>query len=184
MHRMKAAWLLVIPTLVLMATGCRQQETPPPEEEEPAEERAANPDVRHAQALWTEIQDYAAWPVPEGFEGWQKGKSPHGAVLRYSVNAAAREDLTKDGAVIVKANYSEESDDALMALTVMQKRAGYDPETGNWFYVKYAPDGSVMTNPEGKPLAGLVGKGGDAGCVPCHAAAGDDDYLFMNDPAP
>lgn len=58
---------------------------------------------------------------------------------------------------------------------------GYDPETENWFYVKYSPEGKVISNPKGKNLAGLVGRGGTKGCMPCHGAAGGDDYLFMND---
>jgi hypothetical protein len=150
-----------------------------PEEEAPAEEPSA--DVQHAQALWEEMEDYEKWPVPEGFAGWKEGKSPHGAILRYYVNPAAQEDLTQDGAIIIKENYAEESEDALKSVTVMEKRAGYDPETGDWFYVKYSPKGKVMTNPAGAELAGLVGKGGDMGCIPCHSAAGGDDYLFMND---
>ncbi len=195
----RSLYLLPALVLLLIAAGCGEQK---PEEEEGTKgqngekngaaeqngekdngEQAKEPsaDVKHARALWAEIKEYSDWTQPEGFEGWNEGKSPHGAVLRYYVNAVAEGDLTKDGAVIVKENYSEQSEDALKSVTVMQKRQGYDPETGNWFYVKYAPDGTVLSNPKGKKLAGLVGKGADKGCVPCHAAAAGDDYLFMND---
>jgi hypothetical protein len=197
-YLVRTSYLLPLAALLVVAAGCAEPddegaaeptpaETTPPETapEEATPEEAAGPeagaDVQHARALWTEIKGYADWPVPEGFTGWQEGKSPHGAVLKYYVNQAAQGDLTADGAVIVKENYSEQSDDALKSVTVMEKRAGYDPETGNWFYVKYAPDGTVAENPKGMPLAGLVGKGGEKGCVPCHAAAAGDDYLFMND---
>ncbi len=167
-------WLMPILLILTIAAGC-DNKTPE------AAGNAGNQDLQHAQQLWTQIENYTAWTAPEGFEGFQDGKSPHGSVLRYYINDIAQADLTQDGAVIVKENYSEQSDEALMSVTVMQKRAGYDPETENWFYVKYAPDGTVMTNEQGAALAGRVGKGKAKGCVPCHASAGGDDYLFMND---
>lgn len=191
--RSHARWNLLLGlALVLLAAGCGQQKTDQGNDAaEPAEGHEAaktpddadrtNADVAHAQELWQAIKDYKTWTEPEGFQGWQEGRSPHGAILRYYVNDVARQDLEADGAVIVKENYSEESEDALESLTIMEKREGYDPETRNWFYVKYSPDGSVMENPQGMKLAGLVGKGKDAGCIACHAMAGGDDYLFMND---
>lgn len=174
---------LLVAALVLFAVSCGETGKEEPQTQMQSSESAgkANEDVQHAKALWTEIKNYSTWTVPEGFSGWQEGKSPHGAVLRYFVNDIAAGGLTKDGAVIIKENYSEESEDALKSVTVMEKRQGYDPETQNWFYVKYSPDGKVMKNPQGVELAGLVGKGKGQGCVPCHAAAGGDDYLFMND---
>ena len=188
----------IVPAIALIFVGCEQQEQQPaPEQEEDmgmvmepegteqseqaGQEAEANEDVQHARALWSEIENYSSWTVPEGFEGWQEGQSPHGAILKYFINQTAEQDLTDDGSVIVKENYSSESDDALKSVTVMEKRAGYDPETKNWFYVKYSPEGEVMQNPEGAYLAGLVGKGKAKGCIACHAAAGGDDYLFMND---
>lgn len=191
--RSHARWNLLFGlALVLLVASCGRQES---DQDDDAAEPAAgqeageapdgaggvNEDVAHAQELWQEIRDYETWTEPEGFQGWQEGTSPHGAILRYYVNNVARRNVDADGAVIVKANYSEESEDALESLTIMEKREGYDPETGNWFYVKYSPQGSVMENPQGMKLAGLVGKGMDAGCIACHAKAGGDDYLFMND---
>ena len=136
--------------------------------------------VAHADQLWQRIRNYDQWEAPEGFTGWQPGNSPHGSVLRYYVDALAADDPTADGAIIVKENYSSEAEDALLSVTVMEKREGYDPETGDWFYVKYSPDGEVVRTPTGNALAGLVGKGQADGCIPCHANAGDD-YLFMTD---
>ena len=54
----------------------------------------------------------------------------------------------------------------LAAITVMYKKAGYNPQVGDWFWVKYGPDGSVKK--EGK-----VG-----GCINCHGAGADNDYLL------
>ncbi len=181
MRNLATTAAMLLAAMLLAAPGCGEQEPEPPADGAPDDQAKARADVEHARELWGEIADYATWTEPEGFEGWQDGKSPHGSILRYYVNDVAKADLTADGAVIVKENYSEESDDALMSVTVMEKRDGYDPETGDWFYVKYSPDGEVMENPDGKKLAGLVGKGGSKGCIPCHAAADGDDYLFMND---
>ena len=47
--------------------------------------------------------------------------------------------------------------------------------------MKYKPEGTVDKNPAGMALAGRVGKSMDAGCIPCHKGAMDDDYVFMND---
>jgi hypothetical protein len=172
-----ARWLavvLVVGSLLVFGVGCG-------EEEEAGTAQEVNEDVQHARGLWTQIEGYAEWTQPEDFQGWQEGQSPHGAILKYYVNGTAEQSLTDDGAVIVKENYSEQSAGALKSVTVMQKRAGYDPETENWFYVKYSPEGEVMENPKGMKLAGLVGKDGTEGCVPCHETAGGGDYLFMND---
>jgi hypothetical protein len=174
-HHVKALFLIPVLALWLVPAGCSRRA------QEGAQGEDASADLQHARELWTQMAGYETWAEPEGFEGWQEGKSPHGAVLRYYLNEIAQDDLTADGAVLVKENYSEESKDALMSVTVMEKREGYAPETGNWFYVKYGPEGEVLANPKGKKLAGLVGKGGAKGCIPCHGAAAGDDYLFMND---
>lgn len=82
-----------------------------------------------------------------------------------------------NGSVVVKENYSP--DKKLMAITVMQRSAGYDPEHGNWYYAKYLPDGTIdKTPPEMKsmPVAGKFSM-----CIDCHGGAGGDDYLFFND---
>ena len=39
-----------------------------------------------------------------------------------------------------------------------------NPDAGDWFWVKYAPDGKALK--EGKP----------AGCIGCHGAKKDNDY--------
>ncbi len=117
-----------------------------------------------------------------------EGVEPHGFVLETLYSKATIDGHTGD--LIVKRNYGpegvsvEEVDaargDHLGAVTIMYRREdGFDPDTNNWFYVKFLPDGTLDKNPDGLPLAGLVGKGGEAGCIPCHAAAGD--YLYTTD---
>ncbi|MBE0537809.1 MAG: cytochrome P460 family protein [Phycisphaerae bacterium] len=143
--------------------------------------RARGADVAHAETLWRDIKDYPTWPVPKGLEGWQRGESPHGRYLRYYYNYAAKENLNKNLAVIVKENYSARDRGALRSVTVMQKRKGYDPENKDWFYVQYDPDGEVMSDRRGRKIAGAVGEETDRGCISCHERARGNDYLFMND---
>lgn len=150
----------------------------------------AEEDVDYASDLWN-------WMVDAGLAGESaiqalpyEGIEPHGLMLETFYTRATI--AGHDGALVVKRNYGPEGVTAdqvlsdrmghLAAITVMFRRAeGYDEETGNWFYAKYLPDGSVEPNPAGVPLAGLVGKGGDAGCIPCHASAGGGDYLYTTD---
>jgi hypothetical protein len=69
-----------------------------------------------------------------------------------------------DGAIIAKENYT--ADKKFVALTVMYKIKGYNPEAGDWFWVKYAPDGKVLASGKVK------------GCIQCHSAKKDNDYIF------
>ncbi|MBJ3761181.1 cytochrome P460 family protein [Maribius pontilimi] len=119
-----------------------------------------------------------------------EGVDPHGAMLETFYTGATVGDHT--GVLVVKRNYAPSAggvdgvlgspDAHLAAVTVMfQREDGYDPDTQNWFYAKYLPDGMLDQNPAGAMLAGLVGKGADAGCIACHQGAGGDDYLFTTD---
>lgn len=150
-------------------------------------------DIAYAEALWQIMVDeklageetFVSFPYP--------GTDPHGFLLEtFYTNATVD---GHEGALVIKRNYGPEGvsenevignpADHLAALTVMFQRApGYDDETQNWFYAKYLPDGELDMNPAGVPLAGLVGKGADAGCIACHQNAGGDDYLFTTDALP
>ena len=69
------------------------------------------------------------------------------------------------GEFVVKENYSPDKN--LAAVTVMYKQTGYNAEGGDWFWLKYASDGTIQK--EGK-----VG-----GCIGCHAAVKSNDWLFI-----
>ena len=140
-------------------------------------------DVSRATSLWRgTLQNYKSWPAYPGKSGWQPGKSPHGKVLRYYINATAASNPAHPGygSIIVKENYMKENG-PLMAVTVMQKIRGYDKDDADWFWVKYSAKGDVMTNPKGMKLAGRVAKGMPQGCIACHSNAGGGDFLFVND---
>ena len=124
-----------------------------------------------------------------------KGNTPHGAFIRmfYSI-------ISVDGKpyhTIIKENFmgkdaegnaltpemiTKSPGKSLGALTVMiQREAGYDADNNDWFWVKYGPDGGISKNDMDMMLAGRVAKGMKAGCIACHKAAQDNDYLFVND---
>jgi len=146
-------------------------------------------DITYAASLWTALTA-ARLAGPGAVESTPyTGQHPHGAILQNieSILTVGRE----TGAVIVKRNYGGEgvSKEAvagnpnayLKAVTVMFKRAGYDPDNQDWFWAKYKPDGSLDTNPKGMALAGRVAKiDPPAGCIGCHKAAPGGDYVFTH----
>ena len=145
-----------------------------------AQEKMAMPfggkeDVDFATKAWKAMQDYKMWLVKSDMV---PGKSPHGAFVQLYYNMVSVDG--KPYHVIIKENFMPNK--KLAALTVMiQREAGYDSDNNNWFWVKYDPDGSIGKNDQGMALAGRVAKGMDMGCIACHKAASDNDYIFIND---
>jgi len=137
-----------------------------------SEEEAYEP-APDADKTWmwiTKVSPYTGykfWPDKDGF---YEGTEPHGAILRTFVNPRAYTDITEKkgmfshGAVIVKENYNKDKN--LMAITIMRKIKGYDPEHNDWYWVKYGPQGKALKS--GKVEA----------CINCHKEAKDNDYCF------
>jgi hypothetical protein len=118
----------------------------------------------------TETNPYQKWEHWPGYTGIYPGKSPHGKYLKLFANPialkAAREGKPMpEGAILVKENYGEDQK-TLMAVTPMYRVKGYNPEGGDWFWVKYGANGEILA--AGKPK----------GCVSCHAAVKDKDWIF------
>jgi hypothetical protein len=65
---------------------------------------------------------------------------------------------------VVKENYN--ADKQLTSVTIMNKIKGYNPEGGDWFWVRFSPDSKVTD--EGKV----------AMCLGCHAVAKENDYIY------
>ena len=135
----------------------------------PAQAEMPGPD---AAALWKYITDespYTKWSFWPDHKDMQPGRSPHGQFHKVFVNKPALE-ATKpplpDGSIVVKENFT--ADKKLAALTIMYKVKGYDPDNGDWYYVKYDPDGTI--GPAGKVK----------GCIACHAGAANNDYIFVH----
>ena len=126
------------------------------------------------ERLWQRISSeaqngtYGQWP---GHEGLRPGQSPHGPWHIVYANKVLRDALpvadskAPYGSIIVKENYSTSRE--LDKLTVMAKVEDYSPETGDWFWASYSPDGKILA--EGKP----------AGCLSCHSGRADNDYIII-----
>lgn len=147
-------------------------------------------DLADAKKVWTAS-------VEAGFVGKDaivtrpyKGMPPHGTILELMEKNVTIGDHT--GALVIKKNYGGngltindvigDPDKYLKSVTIMfQREKNYDPENKNWFYGKYAPDGSLLKNPKDMPLAGRVAKGAPTGCISCHKAAPGGDFIFNHD---
>ncbi len=126
----------------------------------------------------TNESNYKEWQMWPGTSEFYPGNTPHGALLTTYVTDDAftaiesRDGNLPDGSVIVKENYL--TDKTLAALTVMYKEAGYDPENNDWFWARYAPNGTVL------------GEGKISGCIDCHIKPKENfnnqlnDYVFTS----
>jgi len=135
--------------------------------------QSAVPDVPTGATLWEQLKkmNYTKtmkiWP---GKTSLYEGTEPHGSFLTTYVNGpafmgvAGKKGSLPAGSMIVKENYSPEK--KLVAVTVMSKVPAYNPEGGDWFWARYAPDGKIEA--EGKVEA----------CINCHAAKKDNDFIM------
>lgn len=127
------------------------------------------PNAEQLNAYIVKYKPYTAWNFWPGKEKLYKGSQPHGDLLTTFVNPAAWFSIRDkkgiaDGAIIAKESYS--ADKKFQGLSVMYKIKGYNPQAGDWFYAKYAPDGKVLAS--GKVEA----------CIKCHEKKKENDYLF------
>jgi cytochrome c5 len=120
------------------------------------------------------------------FSGYIQSGAPHGSTVQFFVNDVALEAVEAEdfdgvlpyGSIVVKENYGGAVDDPgdLAALTVMYKVEGYNPEAGDWFWLKAAGDGSAVD------AEGMI-----EGCIGCHSQEGHADYqlryAFGDEPA-
>ncbi len=137
-----------------------------------------------ASNLWSEIQDakyQENWKIWPGKGKMYKGTHPHGAFLSTYVNDTAYKAVQKKekelpyGSIIIKENYMPNK--KLGAITVMQRIEGFNPDAGDWFWVKFAPNGKPMTmdmNGMAMTLAGKV-----PGCIGCHQASTSGTKFIM-----
>jgi len=129
-------------------------------------------DAEKLHQYLTKEKPYTEWKLWPGKGKLYKGTEPHGALLTTYVNDVALKSIKakkglKDGSIIVKENYMP--DKMLAAVTVMYKVKGYNPEAGDIFWMKYAPDGKIEVS----------GKSGMADmCIGCHAKEKGNDYLY------
>jgi hypothetical protein len=130
--------------------------------------------VNDLQQYISRENPYQKWELWPGTHTLYEGSRPHGAYLTTRVNDTAMGALKggrkefPPGSIIVKENYTESK--KLTAVTVMYKVDGYNPDGGNWYWLKYRPDGTVDVD-------GKVGS-----CINCHRARMGYDWVFTEKP--
>lgn len=150
-----------------------------------AQDFGGQEDQDYAAEIWQYLQEqnFAGDDAVQAFP--YEGTDPHGVLLETFYTDATVDRHT--GALVIKNNYGPEGvtidevlgdrDTHLAAVAIMFRRnEGYAPDSGDWFWAKYLPDGSLDQTPDGTPIAGMA-----AGCIACHASAGGVDYLFTTD---
>jgi hypothetical protein len=99
------------------------------------------------------------------------GKEPHGGLQNVYVNKLALKAIKDkagalpDGAIIVKEVFS--TDKKPTAVNVMYKKKGFNPEAGDYFWLKYGPDMKIAVQGKFDP------------CIKCHATAKANDYVVL-----
>lgn len=140
--------------LAVMLTATAHAEQPAPE----------------GNAVWQHLlaKEYSTWGQFDDHKGMQKGNGPHGATHKVYANRLALDAHggVPPGAMLVKDNF--DTDGRLIAITVMYKVKGYNPEAGDWFWAKYTPEGDVL----------IAGKPG--GCVGCHGQARSNHFTLTH----
>ena len=147
------------------------------------ETRSSSNQGEFEKKFWMYLKSnaYENWaPAPGTGVDFYVGSSPHGAFLKMYLNrvAVGNPDTLPVGSIIVKENYSVDRA-TLMAITVMYHSKGYNPDGGDWYWVKFNPDGTVVASSVetgAKPIAGKV-----SSCIDCHSDAGGNDFTFFND---
>lgn len=155
--------------------------------EEHAKEEAIKVPPEIAAELWSLIQteDYREhWKMWPGKEALYKGPAPHGALLTTYINSIGYEAVLKKenelppGTIIVMENYMQ--DKTLEAITVMYNLVPFDPQHGNWFWVKFAPDGKPMKMERDGETITLAGKVTE--CIECHSVSSSGTQYIMTNP--
>ena len=138
-----------------------------------AEPRAPDPPEPSASALmdYLEEVDYREnWNLWPGLGERYSAREPHGALITTYLNPSAldalvgKKGIMPEGAIIVKENYT--ADGEFEAHTVMYKRAGFNPDHNDWFWLKVLEDGTVEE--EGRSEA----------CQSCHGQVEVNDYIW------
>ncbi len=125
-----------------------------------------------AKAVWrhiTEQSPYTSWGAWPDYQGKQTSRSPHGPYHRVYVNQAGLSSTktpVAHGTIEVKEVLTSEG--KLKGVVVQYKVKGYNPQEGDWFWAKYTAQGRVRA--EGKL----------AGCIACHSALKDNDYVMVH----
>ena len=180
--------LLIVLSVVVFVASCTTTGNKKTDEQQMTSDKTMRPpfgnaeDIDYAKQLWVKMEARGLNSTPANL---YVGGPPHGPVRE------VLEAVIDGKRIIVKRNFGGEGVSVeavsqnraafLKAVTVMAKREdSYDAENGNWFWVKYKPNGNLHTNAKGMKLAGRVAKGMDKGCIACHQSASGNDLVFAH----
>jgi len=180
--------LLIVLSVVVFVASCTTTGNKKSGGQQMTSEKTMRPpfgnaeDIVYAKQLWAKMEARGLNSTPANL---YVGGPPHGPVRE------VLEAVIDGKRIIAKRNFGGEGVSVeavsqnraafLKAVTVMAKREdGYDAKNGNWFWVKYKPNGNLHTNAKGMKLAGRVAKGMDKGCIACHQSASGNDLVFAH----
>jgi len=105
--------------------------------------------------------------------------------------AAGELDALPDESVIVMENYNENK--MLESISVMLRSTGANPSQQDWYWITYAPDGSVIGSAKENHSDGPIEEGPNSSfvsthstmvlgssCTQCHRKAPGQDFVFFN----
>jgi hypothetical protein len=136
------------------------------------------------QSFWKHLHKqenpYSKWGSLPGKGELREGESPHGEFVRHYANKAATDNPKglPYGSILVTENYDADKK-TLKDVTVMYRSKGADPQHGDWYWLKYQPDGSIARTPEKEGKKAIAGK--VASCIECHSKAAGRDLVYSND---
>jgi len=123
---------------------------------------------------------YKKWDSLPGKKELHEGVTPHGEFVRTYANKTAAGDpkALPYGSVLVTENYDKD-EKTLKDITVMYRSKGTDPQHGDWYWLKYLPDGTIARTAEKEGKKAVAGK--VSSCIECHSKAGGKDLVYSND---
>lgn len=146
--------------------------------------RPPTPDEFYA-SFWKHLNKpeipYKKWESLPGKKQLREGAVLHGVFVRTYANKTAAGDpkALPYGSILVTENY-EKDKKTLRDITVMYRSKGTDPQHGDWYWLKYLPDGTIARTPEKEGKKAIAGK--VSSCIECHAKARGKDLVYSNDP--
>lgn len=150
----------------------------------PRATRPPTPDEFYA-SFWKHLNKpetpYRKWESLPGKKDLREGAAPHGEFVRTYANKTASGDPKSlpYGSILVAENYDKDKK-TLRDVSVMYRSKGADPQHGDWYWLKYLPDGSIARTPEKEGKKAIAGK--VASCIECHSKAEGKDLVYSNDP--
>ena len=188
-------FLSAIAVSLLLVAGCNQPEPADDQPQEPPtidhQAQAQQQEMEqqdegmtlldpseHSQQLMDQIRDYDQWSYHGDLDTHYESGHPGDVWVIAYANETGEQAVddqnipVPEGAIYVKEEYDADGAEDPFAVTVMEKLS---EQQGDWYWMKTDPDMErIVEGPEQTPLEGTE----NLGCIDCHGAAADDDYLM------